>query len=127
MSNKITNINGEEVKFIKFKHLKYKDERLQILNNIYKLLEIDEKNKVFKSHLIDADENIQKQILDMSDDISKYFKVAGWPAYKNFNTERRYLSIIKSILKDMNIKFTSISCKTKFNNTTINTTIYTIE
>ncbi len=114
-------------KYVKYKHLKFKDERLEILKKIYNILDINENNREFKSHLLDLDELKQKQILDLDEDIKKYFKVAAWPAYKNLNTERRYLSLVKYILKDMDIKYESMGCKLKYENRLVNTTIYTIQ
>ena len=52
--------------------------------------------------------NIQQQLLDLEDEIKRYYNVGKWPAFKN-NTEidKTYLSIIKSIMKEHNIKMTN--------------------
>ncbi len=121
----IKNINNEDVKFIKFKHLKYKDQQKDILIKIFNILNITKENNEIKTHLIDYDENKQKLILELDNDIKLYFKTSAWPAYKNLNTERRYLSLVKSIFKEMGIKHESLSCKLKYDNKIVNTTIYT--
>jgi hypothetical protein len=72
---------------------------------------------------------MQQQILALDSEIEYIFQVSSWPAYKP-NTrniiERRYLSILKSVLKEMTISFTSASFKLSSNNRTINTTMYTL-
>lgn len=121
----VLNIKNDNVKFIKFKHLKYKDQQKDILLKIFKILDLNINNNEIKTHLIDYDENKQKMILDLDEDIKLYFKTSAWPAYKNLNTERRYLSLVKSIFKEMGIKHESLSCKLKHENKIVNTTIYT--
>ena len=123
------NVNNVKLKrqFVKLKHVKFKNERIDILRKIYQILNIDENNRIIKTHLLDLDDNMQKQILELDNDIKKYFKVAAWPAYKNLNTERRYLSIIKYVFKDLGITYESLTCKLKYQNKIVNTTMYTIQ
>jgi len=114
-------------KITKFKHLIFKKERHEILSKILLIIGITETNKIFYSHILDQNDENQRKILDMKEEIKKYFKVSSWPAYKKgLNVGRKYISIIKSLLHDMDIKFTSASLKLNYNNKTINTTMYTI-
>jgi len=114
-------------KIVRFKNLIYKEERKAILKKILTIIGIDNTNKIFYSHLLDENENIQKQIIDLSDDIQKYFKVSSWAAFKpDMVIGRRYISIIKAILKEMDVIFISVSQKMRYKNKTINTTMYTI-
>ena len=114
-------------KFQRFKFIIYKKEQKEILDKVFNILSICDNNNIFQSHIIDHNSNIQNKILELDDNIKKYFKTSTWPAYKNFNIERRYLSIIKSIMKDMDVIYTSLSCKIKYNNRIVNSTIYTID
>jgi len=113
--------------FVKLKHLKFKNERFDILHKIYNILNINQQNRTIQTHLLDLNTNMQQQILNLDNDIKKFFKVAAWPAYKNINTERRYLSLVKYILKDLGITFDSLTCKLKYQNKIVNTTIYTLQ
>ena len=119
--------NIQKNKIVRLKFLRFKTERETILKKILDLIGITDTNKIFFSHILDEKENVQKQIIDMVDDIKKYFKVSSWSTFKpNIIIERKYLSIIKSVLHDMNIKFTCDSMKTKYNDKTVNTTMYTL-
>jgi hypothetical protein len=126
-------VNKDELiinKNYRLKNLRFKEERKKILTDLLNIVGITETNKIFYSHIIDENEETQKQILAFENEIETYFKVSSWPAYKEqsrHTLERRYLSILKSVIKEMNVKFTSASLKTKYKNKVINTTMYTIE
>jgi hypothetical protein len=97
----------------------YNDERQKIINKLFEILEINEFNKSFSLHKID--DNIEKQqlILDLEQDIKKYFICSRWTCINKKDVQRKWLSIIKYIFRDMNIKLTCLYNK--------NTgTIYTI-
>jgi len=87
------------------KKYKYQKERKEILNKLISIV-----GTTFFSHEIDMDIEKQNKILEMDEDIKKYFNVSNWCAYKigkNLKKENRPISIVKSILKDMNIEYTS--------------------
>ena len=126
---KIDNSIIEDVNKIKthrFKNKVYKNEQNDILKKIFDIIGITKDNNIFYSHIIDNDENIQQKILEFNDVFKVYYKVSSWPAYKKFDIERRYLSLIKSLLKEMDIEYTSISRKMRYKNRIVNTTVYTI-
>jgi len=132
MDNIVINDNNDNEKinnktFVKLKNLKYKDERIDILKKIYNIIGINDNNKTFYSHELDSDIEKQKEIELLDNDIKKYFKTSTWLCYnKNRSVDRKYISIIKYILKDMLVDYTSMSCKMKIKNMTINTTQYII-
>ncbi len=132
MDNIVINDNNDNEKnniktFVKLKNLKYKDERIDILKKIYNIIGINDNNKTFYSHELDSDIEKQKEIELLDNDIKKYFKTSTWLCYnKNRSVDRKYISIIKYVLKDMLVDFTSMSCKMKIKNITINTTQYII-
>jgi hypothetical protein len=85
---------------------KYTNERQELLQKLFSILEINEGNKMLSLKKLDEDEQKQKQILDLVDDIKKYFLSSRWTffSHKNIELKRNYLSLIKAIMKDMNIK-----------------------
>lgn len=85
---------------------KYKNEREQICSNLILILDLDE-NCSFLLYNLDNDFDKQKKIIDMKDDIKKYFAVSTISAFKpNFNCKKPYLNIIRSILRQQQYKVT---------------------
>lgn len=108
------------------KNIKFKNEQNIILLKIYEILNLNEQNKLFYSHTLDNDILMQNKIMDLREDIGNYFKVSSWVVFKkNTIVEKPYLSIIRSVLKNMKIEYSCSSCKIKNNDKQyINTTIY---
>jgi hypothetical protein len=126
--NNLNNIPIDEVKKnVRLKNIKFKEERKNVLNTILEILNINDNNKIFYSHMLDEDENLQNQILALDQEIERVFKVSSWIAYKQKETiERRYLALVKSIFKEMNVKYESASIRKKHKDKTIYTTMYTV-
>ena len=100
--------NNVNVKNVRLKNIKFKEERKIVLNRILEILEINDSNKIFYSHILDDNEEMQNQILELDNEIERVFKVSLWVAYKptTRNTiERRYLALVKSVFKDMGVKY----------------------
>lgn len=114
--------------FLKNKIGRFTEERKEILNKILNIIGITETNRIFYSHVLDNNISAQNEILNLLDNIAKYFSISMWPAYKPDKVmTKKYLSIIKSVLKDMNIKFTTMNSKIKNDkNVRVNTTLYTL-
>ena len=90
------------------KSSKFQKERNEILHQIYNILNVTEKNPIFYLHEIDQKK--QEAILGLKENISNYFKTSTWMAFRtDRHTERPYISIIRCVLKDMNIKYKCIS------------------
>jgi hypothetical protein len=84
---------------------KCQKEREDVCNKIINILDLDE-NKSFL--LCDLDNDVEKQnkILDMKEDIKKYFSVSCISSFRpNFECKRPYLNIIRSILRKQNYTF----------------------
>ena len=110
-------------KRIKNKETIFQKERKGVLAKIIMLV-----GTHFYSHEIDANQELQTKVLALDDDIRKYFSVSNWSAYKpNFSVSKRPLSIIRSVLKDMNIKYKSRPDIIRSENKQTTTTEYTIE
>jgi len=90
---------------------KFQNERENICNKIITILQLKEDNTFL---LYDLDEDIEKQnkIMELKDDIQKYFACSTISSFKpNFECKRPYLNIIRSILRQQNYIF---DCGTTF-------------
>ena len=111
------------------KRLNYIEEKKSVSNKILELIGITDTHKTFYIHLLDENKDAQNEILKLDDEIKRIFTVSSWNAYKpgSDKMERRYLSIVKSVLKATDVKYSSASLKMNYKGSTINTTLYTIE
>ena len=84
---------------------KYNNEREEVCIKIINIVDLDE-NKSFL--LCDLDNDIEKQqkILDLKEEIQKYFACSTISSFKpNFDCKRPYLNIIRGILRKQNYTF----------------------
>jgi len=84
---------------------KYKDERETICNKILEILDLDENSSIL---LFDLEKDITKQnlILDMKEEIRKYFAVSCLTPFKsNATCNRPYVNIIRGILRQQGYTF----------------------
>jgi hypothetical protein len=79
---------------------KYKNERENICKKLINIIELDENNSFFL-YKLDADIEKQQKIMDMKEEIRKYFAVSTLSAFKpeGFECKRPYMSILRSILR----------------------------
>jgi hypothetical protein len=84
-------------------------EREELLQKMFYILEINQTNKILSLKKLDEDEDKQNKIINLTDDIKKYFVCSKWTYFSNKKREfkRLYLSLIKSVMKEMNVKMTS--------------------
>jgi hypothetical protein len=80
----------------------YANERQIILEKIFEILDINENNNTFYLKDLDNDKKKQNQILELELDIKKVFECHSWACFVKINMKRKYLSIIKYIMKNMN-------------------------
>ncbi len=112
-------------KVIRKKNKIYAKERKQLLNNVFNII-LDDENSCY-SHIIENNEDIKKQISAFTDDIIKYFNVSRWAVFsKESNVERKTMSTIRSLMRDMNVEYETVTGKTKVNNQYVNTTRYKV-
>jgi hypothetical protein len=84
---------------------KYQTEREEICNKIITILKLKEDNSFL---LCELDEDVEKQnkILELKEEIKKYFACSTISSFKpNFECKRPYLNIIRSILRKQNYTF----------------------
>ena len=106
----------------------YLKERNEILKKVYNIIGITNEKKTFYSHEISESDETQKNLLELSDDILKYFTTSSWSIFKNsVDVENKSLSLIRSLFRDMDVKYISKAEKVKDDIKTHNSTLYTIE
>jgi hypothetical protein len=95
---------------------KFQNEREEICNKIITILELTEDNTFL---LCELDEDIEKQnkLLELKEEIQKYFACSTISSFKpNFECKRPYLNIIRSILRKQNYTFIGNDYTIKINN-----------
>ena len=78
----------------------YNEERKDILNKILAIVGIDETIKSFR--LEDITEEKENSIYKLEKEIKKYYKTTGWNCFKQKEMCNRWLSILRSIIKEYN-------------------------
>ena len=102
---------------------KYQNEREKICNKLIEILQLDENNN-FLLYDLEEDNNKQQNILEMKEEIKKYFAVSCISSFKpNFKCKRPYLNIVRSILRQQNYTFEGSDYSLKFDNGLIKRTI----
>ena len=120
-------ISTDKKKKVRNKNKLYPEERKQVLNRLMSILMKDNEN-TFCSHEIESNEQKKNQIEELNEDILKYFNVSTWSAFKqNQVVEKKAISTIRSIFKEMNVDYETYTSKKKENDKIINTTIYIVK
>ncbi len=96
----------------------YTNERNELLQKMFNILGISKENNMISLKKMDENIELQNQILELIPDIKKFFLCSRWSCFNNTTIEvkRVYLSLIKYIMKDMNIKINSATMKIKTDN-----------
>ena len=105
---------------------KYQTEREDICNKLINILELGEDNTFL---LCDLDNDIEKQnqILDMKEEIQKYFACSTISSFKpNFDCKRPYFNIVRSILRKQKYTFIGNDFTIKIDNVPKKTIKYII-
>ena len=78
---------------------KYQTEREDICKRLINIIELDD-NKSFLLCDLDNDTEKQNKIIEMKEEIQKYFACSTISSFKpNFECKRPYLNIVRSILR----------------------------
>ena len=114
-SNNTLEEQQNKKKFEPFKRYKYVNERKELTKKLLQALKVTNENKIFDSMILDDDKDFHKFIMDIADDIKKYFNVGKWSYFINngYKKKKPYISLTKSIFKDMKIEFISQAIKKK--------------
>ncbi len=104
---------------------KYQTEREDICNKILNILELN--NGTFLLYDLDNDIEKQNKLLDMKEEIQKYFACSTISSFKpNFDCKRPYLNIVRSILRQQNFTFIGNDFTIKIENVPKKTIKYVI-
>jgi hypothetical protein len=79
----------------------YEEERKLILQKIFTILNINETNNKFLLGKLEKNIEQQNEILQLETQIKKYFICSRWSCFLKPEMKRRYLSMIKYLLKEM--------------------------
>jgi hypothetical protein len=86
---------------------KYANERKEIMDKLFIILNIQTENGIKFFYADDITEDKQKEIINMKDKIKRYFIVSGWITYKNtVKLDKVHMSLIRNLLKHENINYT---------------------
>ena len=87
----------------------YTNERNELLQKMFNILGISKENNNLSLKKLDEDTDMQQKIIELIPDIKKYFVCSRWSYFSNQHTDfkRSYLSLIKSVLKSMDINIKS--------------------
>ena len=102
---------------------KFQTEREDICNKLINILNLDDNNSFL---LCELDDNIEKQnkILELKEEIQKYFACSTISSFKpNFECKRPYLNIIRSILRKQNYNIENSDFWLKYENGFLKRTI----
>lgn len=91
------------------KNLKFANERKIVLDKLLKILGITKENNIFYVDELDKDSVKIKEILNLETEIKQYFSCSGWTCFTKNCKNKKYLSLIKSLLKNMNVTISSVS------------------
>jgi hypothetical protein len=105
MENNTDDISLNDIK-IKTKIEKYKKERKEIMDKLFKILNIQTENGTRFFYIDEITEEKEKEILELRNDIKRYFLVNKWVTFKNtIKIEKIHMSLIRNLLKHENIKY----------------------
>lgn len=98
--NNITNSRNKQFVSLN-KTDKFKNEQLEVLNEIKKILNITNENQIIYFNNINNDNEIKNKIIQLENKIKIYFKFSTWTYFKNLynNKDREISSLIKSVFK----------------------------
>jgi len=91
---------------------KYPNERQDVLTRLYNILGITETNKIFMFVDLEKSPEKQNQIIALVPDIKQYFAYGEWSYFAKSGTQSRpYISLARSVIKDMGVKIVPMSEK----------------
>lgn len=108
----VQNVEPKKKAYEKNKKKNYVDERNEVLLRLYNILGVTDTNREFSSDYIEESEERTNAIYELEPDIIKYFNVSTWSSFKkDIVISRRALSIVKSLLKDMNVNYDALNVR----------------
>lgn len=84
------------------KELKYPTERQAVYDKLWAILGITNEKMEFDMTALEKDKVRQQQIIDLQNDVRKYFNATAWPFFSKPDLKDKYISLIRSLLKQQN-------------------------
>ncbi len=85
------------------KVIRFPNERKMVAKKILDILGITKDNNIFK--LNNKTTAMQESILNLEDEVKKYFNAGGWNIYKKgIEVEKAFISVTKHVMKEVGIK-----------------------
>ena len=110
------------------KSQKYKTERIEILNELLQILNINKLNRVIIINDLEKDSDKINRIMNLKEQVRKCFTCKNYAVFKNeATTQHPHRSLIRLVLKEMNYDITIIRDHIKKNNTTTQWLLYIID
>ena len=105
-NNEKNNENNENNK-PKTKLEKYINERKEIVDKLFELINIQTENNIRFFYSDEITEEKQKEILNLKSKIKRYFIISNWMSFKtDAKIDKEYMSLIRNILKHEKINYT---------------------
>ncbi len=104
----------------------FKDEQIEILNKINKILGITKDNNIIYLYDIENDEKKKKEIFDLLEDIKRVFKTGSWGFFKKEVCSNNHFLLCKTIYKEFGYEILTKPLDIIRENKKIRTTKYTI-
>ena len=77
-----------------------KDKQKEVLDKLLVILQVNENKNTFSLHELDDNEEKRNKILGLEDEIKEAFCYSTWTCFRR-DTKRKWLSMIKYVMKDM--------------------------
>ncbi len=85
------------------KDILFKNEKIKVVKKINKIIGIDNDNDFF--YVEDVTDGQINDILDLMDDVKKFFAFSGWSFFRNKQPAIPYLSLIRNVYKSAGFTF----------------------
>lgn len=95
------------------KEVKYKKEREELLETLFKLLNIGLIKNSFILYYLDRNVEVKEKIYLLKDDIKKYYSGSSCRGLNKKDSKRPYMSIIRFLLKENGYKLVSFDFSVK--------------
>lgn len=95
----------------KFKDDKFVEERKIILDKLFNILGVSEDNMSLDIKALESDDVKKQEIINLSDDVKKYFSYSNWTFYRIDNKDilkYPHVGLTKSILRAMGYKMEGV-------------------
>ena len=84
----------------------YTEQRSLLLINLFDILGINDNNNTFILGDFNNDSIKKQKVIDLIPDIKKYFNSSQWNCLNDKRLKNREISIIRTVLKNMNYELT---------------------